>query len=325
MRVQTLFFIALFVFSFNAHCIPGLYKKDECGTVDLRNDPYIGGKNPYQGSALWCSSYQAADLFSYQLKKKVSPLHLALSYVDAFEENKKYLSTSIGDDSKTIFRVIDLPFYGSKLCVSKDTQIPTEYSKDMRTLLDALENTLSYNNRRVLQAHEAEEETVCNLLNSEEVKKSPFTKLKELVMGFLAKPLSPKNVLLELTKESCSEFIHKPFSFKRKKAAKYLEVREAIKKNLDKTNPVGISVNSNVFFIGKISQAEKIKKDTILVHSSLIIGRKWNEEKKRCELLLKIYNSENCLEDYKLKCADGYVWMDDGMLFSTSQDAVWFE
>lgn len=58
----------------------------ECKNVDLRDSSVVGPVRN-QGSLGWCFAYAAADLYGHALKKRISPIDIALSY---YQDNPNY-------------------------------------------------------------------------------------------------------------------------------------------------------------------------------------------------------------------------------------------
>lgn len=82
-------FLAVICFSFSF--VTAMASEVECKNVDLRDRSVVGPVRN-QGSLGWCFAYAAADLYGHALKKRLSPIDIALSY---YQDNPNYIRTDL--------------------------------------------------------------------------------------------------------------------------------------------------------------------------------------------------------------------------------------
>jgi len=60
------------------------------------------------------------------------------------------------------------------------------------------------------------------------------------------------------------------------------------------------------------------------LHTSGIVGRRWNSEKKSCEFLIRDSYGEQCTDyDPSYDCEDGYVWLNELLIYPNLTSIVY--
>lgn len=80
---------------------------------------------------------------------------------------------------------------------------------------------------------------------------------------------------------------------------------EKINRELQDGRPLTVD-----FFAGVLNNIDRFKIGIKELHTTLLLGRRWDHEQKKCTYLLKNSYGTSCSEyDPTLKCEQGYLWI----------------
>ena len=269
-----------------------LKKKQYCTDVDLRK-----GKNfpPIrdQDSLGWCFAYVGADFLSFYMGETLSALALSVkNYQEELEKEKSELSQLSSGNLKILFERLK---NHSRLCTEKqvnseDINFTESGQYELKKTLESIE--------KFFNKEEGNDEVAfyCSMRNH----------LAQLFPG-----LNMQDFIDILKTES-----------------KYTVIIESIKKSCDEKNSVPLPKDLSIVFDEDMS-LEKLHEildkeelfaalfDVSLIvsgmergnHMANIVGRRYNEDKNRCEFLLRNSWGETCYPQYKHDCDEGYLWI----------------
>lgn len=116
--------------------------------------------------------------------------------------------------------------------------------------------------------------------------------------------------------QQCGERIFPTFSIEQER----IRDTQKIDRQLNQNNIVAADIDGRIF---DITKSELVKSDPSFYfhpdHVTLIVGRRWNEKKDRCEYLIRNAYGEDC-NAYRRKdldCDKGYIWLSDNDLASS--------
>jgi hypothetical protein len=62
------------------------------------------------------------------------------------------------------------------------------------------------------------------------------------------------------------------------------------------------------------------------LHTSVLVGRRWSEESKTCQFLIRNSHGEKCAKyDPSYSCEAGHIWVDEGLLYPSITSIVYME
>ena len=246
-----------------------------------------------QDSLGWCFAYVGADFLSYYMGEALSALSLSVkNYQEELNKEKSELSEFYGGSLIELFERLKSHNY---LCTEKQVN-----SEDI-----AFTEGQHYKLKKTL-------ETIEDFFNREE---------REDEFAFYC---SIRNHLAQLFPGlNMQDFIDIL-----KTESKYTVITESIKKSCDEKNSIPLPRDLSIEFdenidINKLHEILDSKElfaarfDVSLIasdmergnHMANIVGRRYNEDKNRCEFLLRNSWGETCYPQYKHDCDKGYLWI----------------
>ncbi|MBP9681303.1 MAG: hypothetical protein KBD76_07855 [Bacteriovorax sp.] len=284
-------------------CTEILLENEAVNTRNTRNQDTIG----------WCYAYTAADLLSFHYNEKISAMSLYSRYSAREEDGSKYkLFEQINDPNKQggSPRVVVNNFkrdYGG-FCLESDLH-SSDYNfchfKDIVALLNFIQNDHT----------PVEEWNVCMKKDIKEVFPL-FT--AESFAATLAR-VNYQNIAETLIKENCRniKFKDRPVEIVNDQNSLPVDMIGKINKRLNLGKPMGIGYDI-LNLQGKPDEGK---------HGSIVMGRKYNREKKKCEYLIRNSWGKDCsiTENDKIRCHQecdsanhcretGYLWVGENDL-----------
>lgn len=259
--------------------------RESCTDVDLRNHlPKIRD----QGKSSACYAFAAADILSFYSQKNLSAFDLLVSH-NQYKSDFKSHYEKIKSGGWGAYSLIQ--GLNNGVCLESETS-----SQALgRELLD-----LIYKLERFAFLSEYEKESAsCDSLYF-------FNNLNKNVIEFYLNTLSSVEVVEKLISANCKKRVFLSNTYKvnqvfAKKDAP-LNIKKEIDKRLDFSEPVMINYDPNDLLSG-----DKIETS----HFSLIVGRRFNKLKNRCEYLIRNSWGENKSgynPEYEVEA--GHQWVD---------------
>lgn len=272
--------------------------QNSCTAIDLRSE--VLGKVRNQGNAGWCFAYTIADLVSQKTGVKISALDLSINFYQEMPEMPRdaFLSeASGGSDLGAVSysrkgycseELLPSENYGTLKNCRSDIFEPNGMFKELET------NNVDYESLTVCQR-----EILSRLftgLNPLQISKiynqaglSVFQKIYQLKdLNCQGKRISAKGIDLRGTLKSGSEVI-KDLDFV-----------------LNKGQIVSLNYDAGFMVEGAVN-------GTVYNHYSSVVARRYNEESRSCQYLIRNSWGENCAvypERLRKNCDSGNLWVD---------------
>lgn len=288
----------------------------KCTNVDLRKDLPA---NRNQGKIFWCYAHAAADLLTHHFKTpKISAADLALQFNSSFWGRLYgvFLSSSDVEQQFGIAEITINKALENGICTYHE--FPDDYiwkkelkdSTNVWTKVDYLDgmNSIIKEYRSQLQAGSSTFQhsfRVGNLTEGQTQK-------------VLLSSVPNRDVFDSFRDQSCKG---KRIFLKESESYEVISTRDAnyfydeVHEQLTLGHPIVIDYFEDILFAGPQNYSRKLKE----IHTSLIVGRKWNSDSKSCELLVRQSYGPHCkgycidgkCDPYfaALKCEMGNIWV----------------
>jgi hypothetical protein len=276
-----------------------------CKTKDLRG-PKLGPVRN-QDTVGWCFGYTAADLISYKINQRVSAVDLSITYynkMEAMPRDAILSKTGGGQPVRTFDTTIKDGFCMEKDFPSEDYLFPKEYGyigneglSDILKLIEEEHNSPD----QLLKA--------CRLKSINSLFKN--LTIDDFKKVFSRKELSAFQMILELQKINCKNRFVPKNKFNMVSGLKgKREVLKEIDDQLEKDNPISYNFNAN--FLLPLKDQPGFDN-----HYASIVGRKFNEETKTCQYLIRNSWGRNCTQyppPYNKQCDEGNIWVNEDII-----------
>lgn len=327
----------IFAFIFSQLAFAESFQKTSqatCMPLDLRNDSLPTIRD--QKKLAWCYAFTAADILTYtfNLPEMASAADVAINYNDSdLGLFIRWLNVTFGrrpeQGDQEIFMMPHQTGFNkialergmrdgycpervfpsdSWVKMTKDGDKWNESNTDLRTAMMEIFGLLK--NQQSL--------TAANL---------PFYfhfKNVESAEDFLAllKGQTPSTFYSKLRKEVCKhDRIKFPQRFQTMMYIKDPAVFTNMNKQMNRGRLVGIDYDSRILpdnHNGSVNLAE--------LHTSSLVGRRWNEAKNECQYLIRDSHGNQCSRyDTSYECLGGMVWMNESLLYPNLTSLVYIE
>lgn len=305
--------------------------KASCTSLDLRDELLNNLRN--QKKVAWCYAFTAADLltYTYDLPEKVSAADVAINYNDSdLGQLSRWLFRTFGrkpqQPEEEIFMMPHQTGF-SKVALDRamrdgycpERVFPSESWTRMKREGDKwLESKTDLRNAMV---------EIFTLLKNQEtlsVKNLPFYyhfKNVESPEAFfnLVKGATASNFYSKLRNEVCQ---HDRIKFPQRYSS-VMYIRDALafsamNKQLDQGRLIGIDYDSRILTDSRNSSISLSE-----LHTSAIVARKWNEEQKECQYLVRDSYGKQCNYDASYECLGGQVWINESKIYSNLTSFVY--
>lgn len=298
------------------------FDRDEqtCTPVDLRS---ALGPNRDQGNMGWCYANTTADLLSYRFRKELKGQPVSSGYI-AVAFNHTYLQQPNSEGGNVWLAAYMAQREGFCLQDTEEKILTSGPHYKLKEKLSAL-----------IYLKQHYDETQGLSLDSDLKKyygsyNSVLTTMPRKDVQNLFKYSTKRNIAMKFADYMCRGFKVKPTEI----AATYGDSRWLyfghtkpllwqIHGQLDVQNIIGINYYADFF---DFDYAPKTPEGR---HASSVVGRRWNKERKTCELLIRNSWGQRCT-GYKaasLKepgvCDKGNIWVSEGLLERYLTSVVW--
>lgn len=293
--------------------------EESCPTVDVRADYNLGNVRN-QKSLGWCYAYAIADIVSFKLRRDVSPFDIAFTTVQYYINEEKLTPLNITSVEGGSVPIVSKAISDRGICDSKKFSASNPLAVDslvaveanVKKLVDGLsEGKISeIGVRKELAARVQDYNTVF-----------PTSSQEELLNAIL-NDRNYKYPIAGMVDNICVDRASGKFAWgweMRDDFAEDMKFR-SIRGILASHFPVAINYSSEVL--------KDVNATSVGGHASTIVGMHFNQQKKRCEYLLR--NSWGVADPQRVydpelrpMIAQGYVWIAEDVLRKNIAAAYW--
>lgn len=305
--MQVLFIVSLLLIAFQASSAPfqrpsSLRPRDNCGYVDLR--PLFGPVRS-QGDIGWCYANATADFLSYKFRDEMHGEPVSSSHV-ALTNNRILFSRANSEGGFASIAILLSQFEG--LCPQnvEDSVRAVGVEDSLKTRITGLVHLKQNFDRTGGASLEAD------LMRYFIQTKSVLNQMPIEDLRTLLKTSTERNFVSNFAEYFCRG---KKVIPRHKHPAvgmtKYLlggwtgPLMDKIHLELDRKEPIIIDYFADMFDVDNAKKGGR--------HTSVVVGRQWNEVKGQCELLIRNSWGTGChqykAESLKDSCEAGNVWV----------------
>ena len=325
-----------------------------CSSIDLRRPPIDSVR--VQGNTGFCAYFTAADLIGYHAGHSVSALDLAANSVATlypqFNDSTTpefmmsminplrwtYLfgrSSSFSQQNAFAHDVLEMVFESPRTGYCLEEQTHSEGLANIADNLNRIEDL--YNSYREIfgTQNSFEEDRYYEWVNQardcffgsiprDNLLRDIFPNLELNELISILHHVSRNELFRHLSNSSCRRIFTRPelhhanfFRGGLGGLASNLEVLNRIDSLLEAENPPVLNYNHNLLFSTESSG--------IIDHASLVVGRRFNSNKSRCEYLIRNSWGNSC-DSYNIdyECESGMVWVPRHVLTNQiNLDVIW--
>jgi hypothetical protein len=304
--------------------------QDQCTYIDLRNDSLSNVRN--QKKISWCYAFSGADLLNFYLNgsSKFSAADIAITYnqtkagkfirwvdLNIISRNNPHVRQSA---HQTGFTKIALKSALRK-GVCPEEFFPSEsWQKVIKTPQGEVIEEINLDQAMldIARLHSTKETLTLN--NLPYYFKFKTIDQKQFLNVVKAKTLG--ELYSKLANQACAnnrQSIEIPEKIKM--TLRHPRIFRNISENLEKSNVVALDYDSRVLK-DKNSKGVKISE----LHTSLIVGKRWNQSSKSCEFLIRNSWGEDCSHyDSRYQCEEGHIWVQERALYGSLTSIVFID
>ena len=274
-----------------------LNRKKSCSNIDLRQETKNGKKRipPIrdQDSLGWCFAYVTADFLSYYTGENISGLALSVrNYQDDLTNKDILLSETSGGTISNIFKKLKehRNICTEKQVNSEETAFTGDIGHDLKTTLKKIEDFLN-------QKEEGDDISFYSSIRDHLLELFPNVNMQDFID--ILKSENKNTVFIELINKACDK--ENSVSLPNDLALK-IDGKMPLNRLHELLERKDLSVVT--FDISLI-----VTDMHNMIHINSVVGRRYNEDKKRCEFMLRNTWGETCYPQYKHACEGGYLWI----------------
>lgn len=291
---------------------------DSCETVDLREQ--LGPVLNQDGAGL-CYAYTSADILSFKLGKRVSPVDVAMQYIQRRDE-----LLSRGDRSSYIAKASrerknDIRSGGwvnYALRYSQDAGFCADEninSNDFRGDRDLFKGLVNLNQLSIDGSQSCSEYASIQKV---------FPTISVAQIHNVATKSDVTNVGSNLANAACAPRFKasEPLKFKNIGNRGTLSTSQfsEVDRILSKKQPISLTVKMDKLYSFGSSDIAKQP-----IHAITLAGKKFNPATGKCEYILKNSWGPECDRHYKVRCENGYLFVPEEVLKSSILEADYIE
>ncbi len=279
-------------------------KPAECSEVNLKNKfPEVRN----QDSVGWCYAFVAAYMISYKTGYKVSAIDIAVNFSQKYRishDKRKIYQGELHKDieggwsTEAITEVV-------KKGICKESDSPSEYFAENKDIGDYIKNaedpfSKMYSQHSVLNGGSTQ--PICLS------KESPF--LKDIFK--VLNQSQPNNIMYKLNQQRCHGR-RSTIEPEKYAVSEFEGPKEELIKKLHET--LNEKKHAAIGYSASFLQDRRAPGH----HASIVVGRRYNQEAKSCQFLIRNSWGPNC-QSYALpypvegNCADGHIWVSEETL-----------
>jgi hypothetical protein len=292
---------------------------DQNSCSELKLDISSLGKVRDQGSISWCYAFTAADMLEYTFKtpRKISAADIATNYNKTTIGKLMDLFLNYGEPHETGFNKVAL-INGMRNGYCPESTFPSEvWIKVTNGLEEKVLMPLAM--KQIKELHQNRQTLTLDNL--------PFYfKFKNIDRDSFLSILKSKNKLkdfyTQLRAKACqSDRLDFETRWKVKMVFRNKSIFKRIQSQLNLGRIVGLDYDSRIL---ENAQNQNIKISSL--HTSSIIGRRWNPQLSTCQYLIRNSWGEKCDRyDQRHECNNGNIWLSESMIYKNMTSIVYLK
>jgi hypothetical protein len=298
---------------FLALAIPGLVHayyptaERECTNLNLQNETLGAVRN--QGKISWCYAFTASDMLSHTFnKEQISAADVALNYNESLVGRIMTTVDPNGNPHETGFNKIALSKamkdgYCPELVFPSETWIKVIDGKEEKIPMpEAMKEIAGLHKIR----HTLTSKNLPFHYQFKNIGRDEFLSLIQ------TKKL--RNFYSNLRHEACrDDRVSFDARWKVKMAFKNKKVFSRISEQLESGRLIGLDYDARILE-SREHQGVKLSE----LHTSSIVGRRWNRERSTCEYLVRDSHGVQCSRyDPSYECSAGNVWLGESQIYGS--------
>lgn len=303
--------------------------QQSCTPIDLRNESLAGARN--QKNVSWCYAFTAADMLAHTFNQteRISAADIAIGYnITKVGLFVRWLDVNLLNRKDPTLRSMPHQNGFNKLALIQSMKegwcpervLPSEsWTKMLRT-----ENGWTQLEIPLEQAM-LEISAMHDIRKSLTVENIPFYySFKNVDAQVFVQLLQNKKVATiysELRKAVCRDDRQSfNYNWKVKMVFKNPKVFFRISEQLENGRLVGLDYDSRIL-LSSTSRGVKISN----LHTSSLVGRRWNQNTHSCEYLIRNSYGQNCgaRYDQSYECESGNLWLDESLIYKSMTSIVY--
>ena len=303
--------------------------QQDCTSIDLRDETLGTVRNQKQMS--WCYAFTAADMMAHAqgIQDKISAADVAIAYNETkIGKVVRWLDVNVINSKDPDLRKLAHQTGFNKVALMTSLNegwcpeevLPSEtWTKVTRTEAGELEEQVP------LEKAMIDISALHDIRKSLSVETLPYYyRFKNVDPATFVNLLQAKTVAkfyTSIRKTACRDD-RKPFSFDGnvKMEVKCPGVFSKISHHLEAGRIVGLDYDSRIL---QDSSNHRVKISQL--HTSSIVGRRWNGERNTCEFLIRNSHGESCGVRYDptYDCENGNIWLSESQIFYSMTSIVY--
>jgi hypothetical protein len=287
--------------------------------TDLKLDTGLLGKVRNQGNISWCYAFTASDMLQYTFKtpETISASDIATNYNKTRIGKLMDLFLNYGEPHETGFNKVAL-IHALKDGHCPESIFPSE--EWVKVTHDSEEKVLMPDAMKQIKDLHANRGKL-NLENLPFYFK--FKNIdKEAFLSILKSKNKLKNFYTELRAKACQDDrINFDHQWKVKMVFRHKNIFQRINSQLDLGRIVGFDYDSRI-----LENAQNQSIEISSLHTSSMVGRRWNTETNTCEYLIRNSWGDKCERyDRRHECQEGNLWLSESMVFKNMTSIVYMK
>lgn len=288
--------------------------ENNCTPLDLRTENL--GKVRNQGKVSWCYAFAGADMLehTFDIKEKISAADIALNYNESFVGRVLDIFIDNGTPHQTGLNKFSLQkamkdgYCPESIFPSEKWTKVSEGKEEVVTLREALDSIVTLHKDRAKYTSR----TLPFWFKFQNMTREKFYAILQNNKA--------RNLFTELRQEVCRDH-REMFStrWKVKMAIRNKKVFSRLNEQLSLGRTVGLDYDARIL-------ANKDHRGVSLneLHTSAIVGRRWNPEARTCEYLIRNSYGTSCDRyDARYECFDGHQWLGESQIYGSMSSIVY--
>ncbi len=303
------------------------FEEKDCTNIDLRNSTL--GRVRDQGAISWCYAFTAADMlaYTYEIKSPISAADIALNYNEtSLARVMRWFKLRLQNAHKREENE-KIPFETgfNKIALQqtiKDGYCPESVFPSERWI--KVQNGIETSVPMINAMREISDLHITRSLLTEESLPFfyKFKNIDKVTFLNILKNKKMMDVFSQLRLQACHNdrvtIANEPSI---KMVFRNKNIFKTISEQLSLGRVIGVDYDSRIL-VNHRNEGRKISE----LHTSSLVGRRWNSLNQTCEFLIRNSHGTNCNSyDPKLECHEGHIWLSSEELYSSMISLVFIQ